>query len=374
MIAAASGCGRIGFDLLPLDEGDAGGDPDATVHVDRDAAVPDAGADAGITPIEGTVGLVAGIQSTTASFVARFRYEPGAAAAESITVLPSVRLDELASDGVRGLARLGEAEVLAGDGYRARVLRIDAATGLVTATLGLVGSVGNVHSLCPVDDGLFAVGEYTGGASASVGLHRLGDDLVETEVIYSTVVPGGAMSKCQALSPTELLLSDANQNDDSDGDVVRLRDDGAGWQQVARVDTSAFVPPGISPNHGPSMSSFVLAEDGMVYMFPVRRSGDRIDRLVRCPASLDAAACTLLAELPPDGGGEGYSGDLIQASVVVPGAGQVVFGTSRSLFRYRIADDTVEEIVDLWADLDDLELADGQSAGVVAIRNVVVVP
>jgi hypothetical protein len=117
---------------------------------------------------------------------------------------------------------------------------------------------------------------------------------------------------------------------------------------AALFDLSAFDELADGLNDNSSLYSFVLHTDGHVYIFPQRRFGQRLKRVIRCPADgIEYSRCRELGTLPPDEMIALNGPAAIQGAAQLPGGEDLLFGTNEALYRYRLATDTFEKLFDL---------------------------
>jgi hypothetical protein len=383
LVCLGAGCVRMGFE--PAGTGGGGGEgllaaleADGGVYSQTAARTEPVDPSWSPAPAAGqTVEVIAGVQGVAASYLRRFLVQATVQEAG-----PALRLDALGGATLRGLSPVGPGELLAGNGFAAAAERVsrattpDATPALESAgTFALTGGgaaeevvVHNVHGACALPNGHLILGEHGSGPGNAVAEYApAGNGFVFVRSVYLTNLVSGSMSHCAARSSSELYLADYAANTDEDGDVVRLALEGGTWKATHRFDMSAFGVAG----HLTGVYSFVLHTNGQLYIFPLRRFGNRLRRLIRCPTpDIRAKNCSELGELPPDTTTAVNGPDAIQGAVQLPGSDDLLFATNRRIYRYSLADERWDELFDMWAGAD-LKAASGAPDTMAQLRNIV---
>jgi len=344
-------CGRIGFDSLA---NEAPGRADAAVADGSNGAEHK---------------ILIGVQGMSASYVVSLLWAPGSALPARVAE-PPLRLDLMNGPSLRSFLSLDESSVFAGSGSTPSgvVISSEPLTELSTRQT-VLGTLNNFHGACALPGGNFIAGEFTVGSGNQVEEYSVSanGDLTAVRPVYTTTVNRGVLAKCHAVSDTEIYLVDNDSTNDVDGDLVRLTQNAGVWSEVARFDLSQFAMATYGV-HQTSLWGFAIVSDE-IFAFPIHRHANRIPNLIRCSLpNLDN--CVELGGLPPDATETSNDPDLIQG-VAAASAGQLVFTTGRSLFRYDLVENQYYELIDLSSSLTLLD-ENGMTDPILALRNIVV--
>ena len=340
LLGLLTGCVRFGFDADHAPEMD----PSAASHSTATPTARMVAASWEHPMAMTTHQVILGIQGKSGSYLRQL-----SVTGDHMTSLQLLELD-LGGSSLRGLARLASGDLLAGNGFTPLAQQLSGASMTSEGTLAL-GGVNNLHGICTLPGGNLIVGEFgTGKGNRVVEFRPTAGGFAVERPVYTSQLGGGSLSHCAAPSDTELYSTEYGAMDDLDGDVVRLVLEDGTWTETHRFDSSSFALDRHGPDHHTAVYSFVLHTDGWLYIFPLRRHGNRVRGLIRCPTpDITANRCQELGALPPDTSTDLNSPDAIQGAAQVPGSDDLLFATNRRVYRYTPSTDTWVELLDLYS-------------------------